>query len=125
TVTAVAAGPEHSCALASGRVYCWGESFAGELGDGTETKSSVPVAVSTAGVLAGKTVTDIAVSGYNTCALASGKVYCWGLSEGLGDGTFMDTSVPVAVSTAGVLASKTVTAISAGYLYACALASGQ
>jgi len=81
------------------------------------TRSLVPVAVSTAGVLAGKTVTAISAGQQHTCAVASGKVYCWGFDNSgeLGDGTGMEGSdAPVAVSTAGVLAGKTITAISAG-----------
>ena len=87
-VTALSAGGEHACAIESGAAYCWGENYSGELGDGNNTNSSVPVAVVTSGVLAGKTLTQI-TSGYEmTCALDSeGTAYCWGRdSEGeLGD----------------------------------------
>ncbi len=34
-VTAIAAGGEHSCALAMGTVLCWGENEDGQLGDGS------------------------------------------------------------------------------------------
>lgn len=34
-VTAIAAGGEHSCALAKGTVLCWGENEDGQLGDGS------------------------------------------------------------------------------------------
>jgi alpha-tubulin suppressor-like RCC1 family protein len=44
-VTAVAAGTDHSCAIAEGIVYCWGDNTNGELGDGTNTSSKVPVSV--------------------------------------------------------------------------------
>ena len=39
----IAAGNAHSCALESGRAYCWGENDYGQLGDGSTTNSSVPV----------------------------------------------------------------------------------
>ncbi len=128
TVSNIAVGNQHTCAIADGRAYCWGINSYGGLGDGTTTGRTTPVAVSTAGVLAGKTVTAIDGSTTHTCAIASGEAYCWGQNTTpgrLGDGTGVDSSVPVAVSTAGVLAGKTVTAISAGNNHTCVVASGQ
>ena len=45
---ALAAGGAHACAIYNtvGKVYCWGKNDRGQLGDGTNTDSSVPVAVS-------------------------------------------------------------------------------
>ena len=125
TVTEIAAGYYHTCAIADGQAYCWGYNGTGGLGDGTTTQSTVPVAVSTSGVLSGKTVTEISVSNQITCALADGQAYCWGRNTygALGDGSTTNSSVPVAVSTSGVLSGKTVTAISAGELGTCAVAN--
>ncbi|MBA3319009.1 MAG: hypothetical protein H0T50_13100 [Gemmatimonadales bacterium] len=45
-LTAVSAGWLHTCGVATdGAAHCWGSNFSGELGDGTEVESSVPVAV--------------------------------------------------------------------------------
>jgi len=69
----------------------------------------VPVAVTTSGVLNGKTITQIAAGGYNTIALASdGTIFtCGGNTKGqLGNGnTGTNSNVPVAVvlSLMGVL----------------------
>jgi alpha-tubulin suppressor-like RCC1 family protein len=36
----------HTCGVTtSGTVYCWGDNFGGELGDGTTTQRLVPTAV--------------------------------------------------------------------------------
>jgi alpha-tubulin suppressor-like RCC1 family protein len=116
-----------SCAIENGKAYCWGGNQYGQLGDGSTTGSSVPVAVDTSGVLAGKTLTQITVSFAHTCALDStGAAYCWGwnLTGQLGDGsTGGSSSVPVAVDTSGVLAGKTLTQITAGLYHTCVLDS--
>ncbi len=125
TVTQIAAGPFHTCALISdGTVTCWGSGRAGELGNGDDTDSNVPVAV-TGGALANKTVTQIAAGGYYTCALVSdGTVTCWGNGSfgNMGNGTNTGSEVPVAV-TGGALANKTVTQIAAGEHHTCAVLS--
>lgn len=56
------------CALVqvsgAGRPYCWGVDSTGALGDNTPyTQSNVPVAVTVSGVLSGKNLTKIVVSG--------------------------------------------------------------
>ncbi|MFG0334972.1 MAG: LamG-like jellyroll fold domain-containing protein, partial [Maioricimonas sp. JB049] len=103
----------HSCVVAGGAAYCWGDGSNGRLGNGSTADSSVPVAVDTSGVLSGKTVTAIAAGHENSCAVADGEVFCWGAgaSGALGTGSTADSSVPVAVDTSGVLSGKTVTNI--------------
>ena len=128
TLTQMSAGDGgFACALdSSGAAYCWGYNPYGALGDGTTNSSSVPVAVDTSGVLAGKTLTRISANGDDTCALdGAGAAYCWGGSSvgALGDGTTTSSTVPVAVNTSGVLAGKTLTQISVGDGDACALDS--
>lgn len=121
----VVAGYDHTCALAArGAAYCWGDNSRGELGDGTTVGSSVPVPVSTGGVLAGKAMAQVTVGFFETCALGTaGAAYCWGagLDGALGNGSTADSAVPVAVHTRGVLAGRKLTRISTGYSYACAL----
>jgi alpha-tubulin suppressor-like RCC1 family protein len=124
--SSISAGYLHACALENGKAYCWGFNDSGDLGDGSTTSSSVPVAVDTSGALAGKTLTQISAGGEQTCALDStGAAYCWGFnfSGELGDGSTASSSVPVAVDTSGALAGKTLTQISAGDEFACAVDS--
>src|ERR1017187_6752206 len=122
----ISAGGEHTCAIVSGEAYCWGENYNGELGDGTNINSGLPVAVDTSGVLAGRTLTQITAGYEHTCALDStGTAYCWGLNAygQLGDGSTTSSNVPVAVDISGVLAGQTLTQITVGVVNTCALDS--
>jgi alpha-tubulin suppressor-like RCC1 family protein len=112
----IATGVEHSCALRrSGKVLCWGENQFGQLGNGTTTNSAKPTPVS--GL---SDATAIASDGASTCALHlfGGTVSCWGSNSSgeLGNGTTVDSDVPVAVS--GLTGAI---GIAAGYDHACAL----
>jgi alpha-tubulin suppressor-like RCC1 family protein len=125
-VASISAGGEHACAIVSGEAYCWGENYNGELGDGANINSGLPVAVDTSGVLAGKTLTQITAGYEHTCALDStGTAYCWGLNAygQLGDGSTTSSNVPVAVDISGVLAGQTLTQITVGVVNTCALDS--
>lgn len=108
----------HSCGLAGGKAYCWGMNSHGQLGDGSKTDRTTPVAVDTSGVLNGKTLVEISTGRVNTVALDSeGNAYTWGDNEfgQLGDGTFESSLVPVEVDTSGVLAGKHLEYITVGY----------
>src|ERR1035438_6215917 len=127
TVAAVSTGAMHSLAVTSdGTVYAWGDNGNGKLGNPSVPYSAVPIAVSTSGVLSGKTIVAVAAGSYHSLALASdGTVYSWGYNgQGeLGNNSYSDSGVPVAVNTSGVLAGKTIVAIAAGYYQSLALAS--
>src|SRR5690348_7670557 len=122
-VTSMTGGEFVSCAIETGKAYCWGARFPGGFPPGPGD----PAAVDTSGVLAGKTLTQISASDDANCVLDSaGAAYCWGQgSQGeLGNGSTADSPLPVTVDTSGVLAGKTLTQISAGDGTACALDSG-
>jgi len=128
--TAVAAGEGHACAIVSGgAVVCWGENTDGELGDGTTTNSSTPVAVCAVGASAPCTsyltgVTAITASDEFTCALlADGTVACWGVA-GV---TYSATSVPVLVpsSPGGTTPLSDVVTIASGAAFSCAVQADQ
>ena len=112
-------------AVAGTRVWAdgaesWGNNFYGQLGNGTTTNSSTPVAVS--GLSSG--VTAIAAGGNHSLAIQNGAVYAWGYNGfgQLGNGTTtFSESTPVAVS--GL--SSGVTAIAGGGEYSLAIQNGR
>ncbi len=115
----VATGGGHACAVTtSGGVLCWGSNDAGQLGNGSSSDATIPVAVP--GL---PSIVAVTAGGSHTCALAaSGGVYCWGgnFYGQLGDGTANASRTPVAVTG---LASDVVS-LSAGRYHTCALLSG-
>ena len=117
TVTAVAVGGDHTCALTkTGKVECWGWNRFGQLGDRTHVERHEPTGVR--GLESGAAA--ISAGGAHACALLSGGgVECWGANRygQLGDGTDMHRSTPVRVR--GL--SGEVVAVSAGGRHTCAL----
>ena len=100
TITNIAGGVSgHSLALASnGTVWAWGYGVNGELGNGTNTVSNIPVQVSLPN---GVTITNIVGGAYHSLALASnGTVWAWGYNNfgQLGNGTNTSSNIPVQVS---------------------------
>lgn len=87
----------------NGKVFAWGENTFGQLGNGTNTSSSIPVAVSTSTGL--PPVAEVSAGFFNTVArTTAGDVWAWGSnsSGGLGNPAFPSGSnVPVQVQGAG------------------------
>jgi alpha-tubulin suppressor-like RCC1 family protein len=115
TVSALAAGGGHACALFSGgSADCWGANSSGQLGDGSMMASSTPVAVSS---LSGAMALGAGLD--HTCALLpGGGVECWGGNSAgeLGNGTTADSPVPIPVSSL-----SGATGLSAGFGHSCAV----
>src|SRR5262249_32650965 len=97
---ALAVGASHACGLlGDGTVECWGYNYYGQLGDGTNTNRSTPVAVSWL-----SHVLQIVAGTYHTCALIDdGTVKCWGSNSAgqLGDGTLSSHNTPGVVTGIG------------------------
>lgn len=133
TLTAVAASAflvfgsgVASASTPAGQAFSWGTGAQGALGNGSTSNQTTPVAVTTTGVLAGKTVVQVSGGGMHACALTSdGLVACWGYNANgqLGDGTTSASSVPVSVTTTGALAGKTIVEVQAGSDFSCSRAS--
>lgn len=130
-VVRIAAGMLHSLALCSdGKVFAWGYNLNGQLGNSTGSNSNLPVAVTTSGVLSGRTVVSISSNVNHTLALCSdGTLAAWGYNFAgqIGDGSFGHAASrywPVAVTISGtVLAGKTVVATATGEHHSLALCS--
>ena len=96
-ITAIAAGQNHSLALKTGgTVWVWGQNANGQLGDGSQTNTSVAKQNSLAGV-----ATAIAAGFSHSLAVVGGVVWGWGLNGNgqLGDNSTTQRTLPVATST--------------------------
>ena len=131
-VRTIVGGDYHSCALlTNGQVRCWGYNEYGQLGDDTDDRRSLPVAVrnvANTGNLGG--VVQLTASKLSTCALLrSSQVRCWGNGEfgQLGDGEeSSDVLLPVAVEVQDGVPLTGVAQVESGDFHTCArLTNGQ
>ncbi len=78
-----------------GTAWCWGDNWAGQVGDGTTTDRTTPVQVGTSDQWA-----SISVGVWHTCATREdGTLWCWGYNGAgeVGDGTTVQRTTPVQV----------------------------
>ena len=111
-VASISAGYNHTCAVTTGGgALCWGANHSGELGDGTTTSRSSPVAVFGSAI----GVAEISAGGWKhaglTCLRTTSRaVFCFGanhevsglepigsLGGQIGDGTSIDRHTPIGV----------------------------
>ena len=119
-VMAVGAGVFHSCAIAAsdGQVVCWGNGDHGRLGNGSTSRSPIPVATGLTGAV------SVSAGSGHTCAVSAEQVHCWGdnahgqAGNGSAGGSVM---APAAVA-AGVAMPAAL--VSAGGSHSCALGAG-
>lgn len=115
----VTLGSAHTCARkTTGRLYCWGNNFSGQLGTGGGVLDARDRPTPVAG--AATTWVSVDAGGRNTCAMRSaGRIFCWGddFFSQLGDGgADTDRNTPTRVSSSATNWSS----ITAGGGHACA-----
>jgi alpha-tubulin suppressor-like RCC1 family protein len=113
---AVAAGHNHSCALLSSSLHCWGQAGFGQLGEGSTSDRNAARQVN----LSNPTV--IAAGRAHTCAVggAAQDVWCWGANDSGQLGTGDKTPHPLPFD--NLLAR--VESLASGADHVCALSSG-
>jgi len=96
-VSAIAAGHYFTCAVMdTNAMQCWGYNYNGQIGDGTNDTSPIPVTTQSLG----GAVSQIDTGGEHTCAIVGGDaLQCWGDNRygQLGDGTTTDSWLPLDV----------------------------
>src|SRR5690349_21730362 len=79
-VSQVESGGSHTCAVAAGAAWCWGDDTDGQVGNGAPAPSGIAsrvLDVTNSGQLTG--VTQISAGLTHSCArLSTGQVRCWG-----------------------------------------------
>ncbi|MFM8529325.1 MAG: RCC1 domain-containing protein, partial [Ilumatobacteraceae bacterium] len=112
-------GGVHSCMIdAEGDVWCWGSNTSGQLGDGSTTRSGVPVSVN----LGGRSATALALGLRHSCALLdNGSVRCWGSNQfgQVSSSSDQQFTSPAAAIDLGT--GRTAVAVAAGDHFACAI----
>jgi alpha-tubulin suppressor-like RCC1 family protein len=117
-VTQITAGEGHSCALLdTTEVRCWGDNSWGQLGDGTATTRSEPVAV--VGLPPGGIESIAAGFDFSCAHFSNGETRCWGNNRNgeLGAGGTLFRPDPVLVQ--GL--PEPIVDIESGNVHACAL----
>ncbi len=93
----ISAGDSYSCGrtMTTGKLYCWGNNYYGQLGNATRNNKKRPTPVSST-----LQFRWVSAGPGHTCAIATdGRAYCWGAnSDGqLGDGSTTDRWSPTLV----------------------------
>ena len=122
----VSLGLHHVCAIATGRVYCWGQNFYGQLGNGdyggpqNPRSQYAPVQVQFGYAQPAKSIT---ASINHTCMIdANDEVWCWGDNDrgqlGVSNTDYPESRIPIRVQEI-----NHVTHVATGGFHTCVLKS--
>jgi putative cell wall-binding protein/alpha-tubulin suppressor-like RCC1 family protein len=137
-VTAVAVGFDHTCAIETGVLYCWGGGTLGQLGyleprvgfripPPTDQSKAIKVASEPVAGFTNTSVAAVVTGQYTTCAIENKAAYCWGNNSSgqLGNGRVeTQRNTAVKVSATNGFANNNVAAISHSGLNGCVLEGG-
>jgi hypothetical protein len=91
---------------ANGKIHSWGANSEGQLGNGTNENSNIPICISNSGPLQGVVIKEVQSYDRSTVAIDSnGKIWTWGYnySGQLGNGTNVSSNIPICISNSGPL----------------------
>ncbi|OFZ26582.1 MAG: hypothetical protein A2381_12705 [Bdellovibrionales bacterium RIFOXYB1_FULL_37_110] len=93
-VVQITAGDDHTCALLSMGVKCWGRNVEGQLGDSTNVYKNIPTDVT--GFTANNKAQGVFAGGSHTCINTSGGARCFGKNNfyQLGNGISVNKNSP-------------------------------
>lgn len=116
TVTDLACGGDHCCAIAQDKLWCWG-SNAYKQSDPSAGTAPVLVPTIVAGIAQNGLPTSVAAGTNHSCTILAGKVSCWGLGAAgqLGTG-----ASPVVGAIAAASLTDYALKVSAGPNFTCA-----
>jgi alpha-tubulin suppressor-like RCC1 family protein len=115
SVTAIAAGAFHNCAVVNGGLQCWGNNNNGQLGDNSLVTRLLPTPI----LPTTSNVTAIAASSKHSCAIVNGGVQCWGANDSgqLGNATTVASLTPVTA----LPTTANATGVTVGERHSCAV----
>ena len=120
--TQISAGGFHTCAIDSGgQCWCWGGNSHGQLGSGTTSNASTPMAVSTGTGMS--SIIHVDAGNMHTCAVdVTGNTWCWGDGSygKLGTGLYQDVLEPALITEVGAGFAQA-QMVSAGLEFTCML----
>ncbi len=125
--SSIACGSQFTCASlqADGTVMCWGENTYGQIGDGSYTMRTSPVAVNLG---TGRTAKAVYAGAVHTCALLeNSQIKCWGANNFggtsygmLGTGETVNRNSPPATEV-NLGTGRSVKALATGWYHNCAI----
>src|SRR5439155_11700836 len=134
-VTALTLGSRHACALADGKVWCWGANDLGQLGVKTTTTCALDATTNVACSKTPVEITDLsdvvelsAGAGHKCARTSEGLVTCWGDNRwgqlGFGKSDVVTAGVKKKVLVSLDAPLDGVLSVAAGALHTCVLRDG-